>query len=236
MSSSLYSRLADRDGPPAEVRCERYRAVSRVAVASLVLGVLSVLALAMVKEPALGLVPCAGMLLGYLAVRQIRRLPEELSGMWLAWAGIICSAGFLVVGCGLMLLVGAREFPYGYERIEYEMLQPDPDIPGERIPEQAYRRQYDQVRNNKVGIEGYMYPGRQTTRMKSFYLCPAIPNCPFCAPNPKPTEMIHVKLEGDLEARYTTNLIRVGGRFRVDETTPDGVPYRLDADYLVQPR
>ncbi len=233
MSTSLDSCSTNQNGQHDEGEYGRYRAISAMAVASLAFGVLSALA---VWHWALGLIPAVGILTGYIALQRIREVPEELSGVALAWAGIVLSVAFGVLGCGLVLSARAKEFPYGYERIEYEMLQPDPNVPGERIPPGAYERQYDDVRNNKVGIKGYMYPGRQPTRLKTFLLCPAIPNCPFCAPNPKPTEIIRVSLEGDLEATYTTHPIRVGGKFRVDETAPGGVPYQLDADFFVQPR
>jgi hypothetical protein len=233
MTTSLDPRLANPDAPEGEEEHGRYRALSAMAVASLVLGVFSLLT---VWHWAFGLFSAAGILTGYTALRQIRKAPEELVGVALAWAGIVLSVAFAALGYSLLLFVRAGEFPYGYERINYEMLQPDPDAPRERIPPAAYARQYDQVRNNKVGLKGYMYPARQSTGLKTFLLCPAIPNCPFCAPNPKPTEIIRVKLEGDLKARYTNHLIRVGGKFRVDESAPGGIPYELDADFLVQPR
>ena len=70
--------------------------------------------------------------------------------------------------------------------------------------------------------------------LKRFLLCPAIPNCPCCAPNPTPTQIIHVTLEGDLTAIYTTSMVHVGGKFRIDTSSSDGVPYFLDADFLSQ--
>ena len=72
------------------------------------------------------------------------------------------------------------------------------------------------------------------TLLKRFILCPSVAECSYCNPNPKPTEMIVVTLEGDLRARYTTHEIRVGGKFIVDLAAPDGVPYRLEADFLRQ--
>jgi len=41
-----------------------------------------------------------------------------------------------------------------------------------------------------------------------------------------------VSLQGDLEATFTTHLIGVAGRFRVDANHPSGIPYGLEADYL----
>jgi len=233
MTLQLHEDASSQNGQPGEEQYGRYRAMSAMAVSSLAFGVLS--ALTVWWHWALGLIPAGGILLGYLALVRIRETPDELTGRGLALAGLILSGAFGVLGYGAQLSARAKEFPYGYERITYEMLQPDPSVPGERIPSEAYQRQYDSLRNNKVGLKGYMYPGRQPTHLKTFLLCPAIPNCPFCAPNPKPTDIIRVKLEGDLRARYTTHLVRVGGKFHVNAAAPGGVPYEIEADYFVQP-
>jgi hypothetical protein len=211
----------------------RYRAVSSMAVASLVLGVLSVLT---VWHWAFGLIPAAGILSGYFAIRRIRETPDELIGMSLALGGLILSVALGSIGFGVLWAIKAHEFPYGYDPISYEELQPDPAVTGQRIPPSAYELQFDPMLNNKVGFEGYMYPTRYPTGLKTFLLCPAIPNCPFCAPEPKVTEIVQVNLEGDLVAQYTTHPIRVGGKFRVDEMAPGGIIYTLDADFLAQPR
>ena len=117
--------------------------------------------------------------------------------------------------------------PYGYERVSYEMLQPDPNAAG-RADSAVGPRHAGQG----VFIKGYMQPRRQQTGIKEFILCPTNGECPFCIPNPKRTEMIRVVLQGDLETTYTTHLIGVGGRFQVDPADPSGIPYSLEADYL----
>ncbi len=210
----------------------RYRAVSRPAVASLVFGVLSVLTVA---HPAAGLIPATGVALGYLALLRIATAPGEFTGRGLAWAGLILSAVFGLLGYGVLAVAEARQFPAGYRELSYQELQPNRSVPGERIPPKAYDSQYDQMRDNKVGLRGYMMPTRQQRGLKQFILAPSIPNCPFCTPDPKPTEMVVVHLEGDLEARYTPHEVRVGGKFQVDETSPTGVPYHLQADFLAVP-
>ena len=219
--------------PRSEGNPRRYRAVSTAAVISLALGVFSVLAF---WNPAWLLISVAGILAGWIALRRIRANPEELTGTAIAWIGIGASALLGLLAVIAFLFARAHEFPYGYQRVDYEMLQaePDPSLPKGTytIPEAAYELQYDPTRNNKIGIAGYMYPTRGMTGLKRFLLCPAIPNCPSCAPNPVPTEIIHVTLEGDLTAVYTTGLVHVGGKFRIDTASPDGVPYYLDADFL----
>ena len=111
--------------------------------------------------------------------------------------------------------------------VSYEMLQPDPNSPAEPIPQSALDMQ-----DKRVFIKGYMKPVRRQTGIKEFTLCPSNGECPFCIPNPKRTEMIRVILQGDLETVYTAHLIGVGGRFQVDASSPSGIPYSLETDYL----
>ena len=204
----------------------RYRAVSTSAVASLVCGVLSI---STVFNWFLALIPAAGIVLGRFALGRIRATPEELTGRGLALWGLGLSVGFWVLGYGWLTLKRVSEVPPGYEQVHYEDLQPGP---GERIPPKAYELQQ---KEKGVFIKGYMQAGRQQARLKTFILCPSIAGCPFCTPKPKPTEMIRVELEGDLEADYTVHEVGVAGRLRVDPGAPDGVPYRLDANYLKSP-
>ena len=127
-------------------------------------------------------------------------------------------------GC-FSAIIFAR-FPAGYQRVSYEELQPDPDNPDE--PPQGVK---DIVEKNKlVYIKGYMVPTRQQFGLKRFTLCPTNNQCPYCIPFPKPTEQIRVTLDGDWAADYTTRLIGIGGRLRIDGNDP--VPYAMEVNYL----
>jgi hypothetical protein len=202
----------------------RYRALCPSAVASIVVGALSILS---AVHWSLAIVPLAGIGLGWRAVQRIRRAPDEWTGLGLARLGIGLSAGLWIIGYGWLIFARTSEVPYGYERVSYEMLQPDPNAPAEPIPQSALDMQ-----DKRVFIKGYMKPVRRQTGIKEFTLCPTNGECPFCIPNPKRTEMIRVVLQGDLETIYTTHLVGVGGRFQVDASSPSGVPYSLDADFL----
>ena len=86
------------------------------------------------------------------------------------------------------------------------------------------------MQDKKVYIKGYMQPRRQQTGIKEFILCPSNGDCQFCIPNPKRTEMMRVILPGDMETYYTTHLIGVAGRLRVDPDDLSGIPYALEAE------
>jgi hypothetical protein len=88
------------------------------------------------------------------------------------------------------------------------------------------------MQDKKVFIRGYMQPRRQQTGIKDFVLCPSNGQCQFCNPAPKPTEKIRVVLQGDLDTSFTTKLVGVAGRFRINPNDPQGVFYGLDGDVI----
>ncbi len=202
----------------------RYRAVSRMAVTSLALGGLSLLTL-------LGwffaLIPAAGLILGWLARRLILDNREELTGVGLAYAGMAMSVLFGGLGLGWLIYNYFEPVPFGYRLVEYAEFQPDRNVPGQVIPPAIY-----DLQDQKVFVRGYMAPSRRMVNLKEFILCPALPDCTFCIPDPKKTEMILVKLTGDLRTDFTTQMVRVGGRLKIDPDSPNGIPYTIEADYL----
>jgi len=208
----------------APATAARYQALSPAAVASLSLAPFSILTA--LWWP-LAIIPLTGIALGWHAQRYIRKTPDEWTGLELARAGIAVSAALWALGCGWLIFAHSSEVPYGYQRVTYEMLQPDPNTPTQPIPQTALDMQ-----DSKVFIQGYMQPRRRQTGIKEFILCPSNGECSFCIPNPKRTEMIRVVLQGDMETFYTTHQIGVAGRLRVDANDPSGVPYSLDAEKL----
>jgi hypothetical protein len=209
---------------PSAKPAVRYQAINPLAVTSVVFGALSILT---ALHWSLTVVPIVGVILGWLSLRQIRKAPDEWIGLELAWSGIGLSAVLWMAGLSWLIFARVSEVPYGYQPVSYESLQPDPAKRTEWIPQTAVDMQ-----DRKVYIKGYMQPRRQQTGIKDFILCPSNGECPFCIPNPKRTEMIRVTLQGDLEASYTTHLIGVAGRFRVDPDDSSGIVYGLDAEYL----
>lgn len=202
----------------------RYRAVSRMAVASVVLGGLSLLTL---FGWLFALIPLGGLILGWAARRIILDNPEELTGLGLAHGGIAICLAFGGMGLGWLIYNYFEPVPFGYQLVQYEEFQPDRNVPGQVIPPGIY-----ELQDKKVFVRGYMAPSRRMLNLKEFILCPALPDCSFCIPNPQKTEMILVKLTGDLRTDFTTRMVRVGGRLKVDPDSPNGIPYTIEADYL----
>jgi hypothetical protein len=224
MSSLFASHLTTTAAP-----ANRYRALNPLAIASVVLGALSIVT---VLHWGLAIVPMAGIIVGWVAWKQIRKAPEEWLGATLVKIGVGLCVAMWLLGYGWLIFARAGEIPYGYDPVSYTMLQPDPTKPTEPIPQTAI-----DMNDRKVFLRGYMQSRRTSTGIKEFILCPTNADCPFCAPSPRPTEKVRVILQGDLETTYTAHEIAVAGRFRVNRTDAggipaDGIPYELDADYL----
>jgi len=201
----------------------RYRSVSLAAVLSIVFGVPSVLTF---FHWSFWLVPAIGVVLGWTALGRIHRAPEDLTGSILARVGIGLCVVLGLVGAGGSRLVEARQIPPGYRAVSFDDLQP---LPGQLVPKIAH-----ELEGKKIFITGFMYPGRRSTRIRQFVLVPSRSHCGFCSRQLKSSEMIDVRLSGDLTADFKTSTSRVGGIFRLDEAqvgSPYGaLPYRIEAD------
>ena len=224
MSRNPRQPSATADGRPRR----RYRSVSRAAVASVALGLLSVTT---VFGWFFWVIPIAGLMVGWLALRQIEALPDETTGRAIAYAGIILSLLMWGVGAGGLALALTREVPHGYTRVTFDQLQPDPDNEAELLPPLAF-----DLQDKKVYIKGYMYPGRQNYGIKKFVLVPTLGHCSFCSRELRSTEMIGVTMAGDLTAKYRNRWIGIGGKFTIDEKEAKlpfgGFPYQIEADVI----
>ncbi|HEX4132773.1 MAG TPA: DUF3299 domain-containing protein [Pirellulales bacterium] len=202
-----------------------YRAVSRLAVLSLALGLFS--AVALLDWP-LAIVPAVGIVSGLVAWRHVRWHDDTLTGAVLARWGIALSAVFWTAGWGRLSYEYATEIPPGYQRLTFAELQPDPARPDEAIPPAA--RAAD---GKRVFLKGYVLPGRQTEGIQEFVLVWTSGDCCFGS-DPLPTHMVAVTLDEPLRLSYTTRLRKVAGTFHVEPGSADGksVVYKLQADYL----
>jgi len=206
-----------------------YRAVNLWAVASLLLGGLSVTAAA---NWFFVLVPLVGVMVGWKALRQLRQSEEIQTGATLARIGVATSVFFGLSGVVILQFV-TRDVPYGYKEITFQDLQPDS---GELVSRYALELQPTMSCDQKVFIKGFIYPGRGTQNIKEFVLVPTIGHCSFCMPQIRSTDLVRVKLVSDLTVDYRSTEIGVGGRLRVNveaARNPWGQPpYSLEADYV----
>lgn len=232
MSIDVSAPAAELSSPDAAVvrpdaALPEYRSLSAAAMATFILGILSSLAL---LDWTMGLVPAITLVLGVYAVRKVRRCESELTGLGLARAGLALAIAFWAVGATRLAYLYATEVPEGYQRLSYELLQPDPAVPGQLIPPSAAA-----WHGKRAFVKGYVYPGRQTEGIGDFILCRDQGDCCFGG-NPKLTDRIQVHLADPLRLTYTPRLVKVAGTFHLRPmAAADGlgqVVYYLDADYL----
>lgn len=206
----------------------QYRALCSAAVASLIVGILSLLAF---LYPWFALIPVVGVALGIYGLRKIRANPAELTGEPVAKAGLILSLAFGIGGPAYLAYEYATEVPEWAERISYAQLQPDPAIPEQAVPPAAIA-----LNGKKVFIKGYIYPGENLQHgLKQFVLCADQGDCCFGG-NPKVTDRIEVNLADPLTVSYSQKMFRVAGTFRLEPTQAPGglgaVYYHIDAEYV----
>jgi hypothetical protein len=207
----------------------RYRSLSVLAIVTVVLAIIGLPALVF---PQLLILPSIGAVLGLYGVVRINRRRDELTGIRLAWAGLITSVLVLVVGAGYSSYIYAHELPAGYLRITYDQLQPDPAFPQLPIPPSAL-----QLNGQRIFVKGYVHPGvDRRSGIRQFVLVPDMKTCCFGG-QPALTDMIEVKLREPLRVDFTYRRRKLGGILSVSPNKKsvaglDGVYYQLDADYL----
>jgi hypothetical protein len=208
---------------------ERYRALSTSAVASLIVGMLSFVA---VLDWTLIAVPVVGIGLSAFALTKIKRHSDEVTGRGLARAGLALSLMFVVAGPARLTHEYLTEVPDGYERISYSDLQPDPAVAQQHVPPSALA-----LEGKKIFIKGFVYPGREKDGIRQFLLVRDQGDCCFGG-NPRITDRIQVTLVGRLRLKYESRLHKVAGKFHVAASdtavggAKGGVFYHLEADYV----
>ncbi|MEZ6111002.1 MAG: DUF3299 domain-containing protein [Pirellulaceae bacterium] len=236
--SSISQDLSDQsvDGysqpyaaPQSDAEYHPYRAISKAAVTSLAIGLLSFSALVF---PELLILPLLGAVLGVIAIRNLRRYPEELTGRIPAMLGLVLCSLLLVGGSALHAAIYATEVPDGYERISYNSLKSAPGKP-DFPPGEALA-----LDGKKVFLKGYI---NQTSvdgmsSLKKFVLVPDFGTCCFGG-QPPLTHMIEVSVKSHHGIENSLSKRRLAGVLHVDRHLKpisglNGVYYQLDAEYV----
>ncbi len=205
-----------------------YQAVSRAAVASLVLGILGIGAFPFVP---LLLLPACGLTFAFLAMVTFKKFPNEYLGRPVAWIGGILSTVILIAAPVWHTYVYMTEVPEGYTRVDFwDLTTPAgrPDGPTQIALEQ----------NGKpIFVKGYIHPtSMDSLQAKRFVLVPDLGTCCFGG-QPPLTHMIEVTLSGDQYATKSLRKQKLAGTLKVyDGLKPveglTGVFYQLKADIL----
>ena len=207
-----------------------YRAVSRPAIISLVLALVS---LAGLMFPALLALAAVGLILAIVGLVSIRRYPQELSGAGAAVAGIVLCSLVLIGGTTMHTIIYLTEVPEGYERISFSELEPDKSS---GLP---FSRRAADLNKQDVFIKGYIHPGvTGLGPVDSFVLVEDMGTCCFGG-QPKLEDMIEVRLVDGKQAQYSTRKRKLAGVFKVSPAPKQkaaggltGGFFQLEAGYI----
>ncbi|MGI9429668.1 MAG: DUF4190 domain-containing protein [Bythopirellula sp.] len=225
----------------------QYRPLSTAAIASVVFGVVSAvtfLAGNASLQHCLMLcpIPAVGLICGLVALKNLRELPDQLSGFRAAVAGTVMSAIGLFGGLAYAGYIHATEVPPGYVRLPFYDLRPDEieQKGGEEIP-----RDVKDLDSDQIFIKGYMRPGTHVSKggtpvrhnVNSFLLVRDSNECCFGdISTVKYYDKMLVKLVDGLNTDYSSGMFRVAGKLTIvppDLTQGRAEPaYFLEADYV----
>jgi xanthosine utilization system XapX-like protein len=213
---------------PAAEEYEPYRAISKGAVVSVILGLMSISAFSL---PALSILALIGFFIGFNAFRTIRRYPTELSGKVVAVLGTALCALMFGSTVTFHSVTYATEVPPGYERVSFADLQPLPQHPELPVSPAAL-----DLNRKKVFIKGYIYPDGQQANIKKFVLVPDMGTCCFGG-QPKLTHMMEVTLTDPQRVKYSMRKRKLAGELIVDTSLKPidglgGVYFQLKADHV----
>ena len=213
---------------------EQYRAISIAAVVTLVLGLMSLFSLLGViwDAPASVLaIPILGTVVGWLAIRKLKRRSNELTGMPVAVTGAILSVVCLVFGGTYSQYRYSTEVPEGYQRVSFLKLEPvlsRPDLP---VSPEAL-----ELEGKKVFVKGYVLSDDKGVALKNFAIVPDLGDCCFGG-TPKLYKLIESEIKTKDRVGFSFFKRGFGGTFRVDPRQKDptglqGAHYYLDIDYI----
>jgi Protein of unknown function (DUF3299) len=205
-----------------------YRSLSRAAMLCLVFGLFGLLAWI---SPMLLFLPVIGFVFGIVALRNLKRYPEELVGKPITVLGLILSVAMVIGAPAWHIYVYNTEVPEGFERVSFASLQsPNPafDFP---TPE-AWA-----LNGKKIFLKGYVHPTSiSSNSSKMFVLVPDWSTCCF-GKQPPLTHMIQVRLVNEDFAYKSVRQHSIAGTFEVHDFKRaveglDGVFYELQAEHF----
>lgn len=197
-------RAAERDDDDA---WSEYRPLSMLAVVSLVVSLVSLIAFANVLFVSFAILAT---FLALWAWRNARANRDEIRGVGLATAALSIALLSTVGGLGAFAYEYITELPDGYQRLGFQALQPD-----ERNLAK-WQEQLKALDGQKVFIKGYALAGNENTGIVTFILCADKGDCCFGG-NPKITDRVLVQLTNKDGIKYTDYLQKFTGTFRYKE-------------------
>ncbi len=207
-----------------------YKPIPPLAVVSLLLGICGLSGL---LSPLGLLFAIFGVVLGWVAIKQIQRSDGGFSGRWMAQLGVALSALLFVGGIGLHVYWFQSELPEGYQRLSFSS-----DIAKKGFiienNQSKFHPDIEELNGKQVFLKGYMYPEGQPDGISTFILCRDNGDCCFGG-QPKLTDMIKVRMAKGQTARFGQGMVSVAGTFRLRDLRRAGnlePAFELDATHF----
>ncbi|MCA8987136.1 MAG: DUF3299 domain-containing protein [Planctomycetaceae bacterium] len=171
-----------------------------------------------------------GMLISSVALWTILRSDGAYSGRWVATGAFLLSLTFGIAGMSLQAYAFSTEVPEGFRRVSFSQ---EISAKGFTVENGRMGLHPDVARmvDQPIFLKGYMYPQRQTEGLTEFLLLKDTGECCFGG-QPKPTDMILVKMKTPEGATYRQGRVAVAGVLKLtSDTTPEGLQpvYALEA-------
>lgn len=222
-----------------------YRAIHTGAIVGLVISIVSsvILITASISfEDCLKVMPIAlvGMIVSWRSWLTVSRNRDQYTGEWIALAGLVLSAFFLVSGLSYGYYVFQTEIPVAdppYTRISFEDLRPTEqhERAGKLVPPEIMA-----LNGKRVFIKGYIRPGSSPVRtgIDRFLLVRDNNQCCFGdLSKVKYYDQMAVQITSSHRVEDTLRILRMGGILEINPEaamTLGGAVYSLKADYAKQ--
>jgi hypothetical protein len=185
-----------------------YRVLSRLSVFSVVLILIAVFGLLPGFEPVLA-AALVGAVLGFFAIRQVTKYPNEYAGIELGIAGLVLNLLILAGGLTFHIYTYLTEVPDGYERKNFASFEAPKEVADVPTPDAVASH------GKQIFLKGYVHPSSGDGRLRKFVLIPDLGTCCFGG-DPRSTSMIEVTLTGANTISYQMKKFKLAGTFEVD--------------------
>ena len=224
--------LNEQAGPAANTFDYAYRPVPTLVPVAIVCGLLSLLSFIFLTAIVFG---ALGQLLALLAIRKIRRSEGSLSGTPFALAALGLCILVPVTGVGFQMYEYHDELPDGYRRVNF----PREIAAKQFVIKEGRRELHDDVKpldGQNIFIKGYMYQTKEAKGLSRFVLLKDNGECCFGG-DPKPYDMIGVRMQGKKKVDSVEGMVAVGGVLRANPSASPGTPvYILEGSYFSKAR
>ncbi|MEO1996774.1 MAG: DUF4190 domain-containing protein [Planctomycetaceae bacterium] len=209
-----------------------YRPVPTLVPIAVCCGLVSLTSFVFLSAITIGVV---GQILSLMALRRIRRSEGTLSGTPFALVALALCIVVPIAGVGYQMYEYHDELPDGYHRVNF----PREISAKQFVIKEGQRELHQDVKpldGQAIFIKGYMYQTKEAKGLRRFVLLKDNGECCFGG-DPKPYDMIGVRMQGTKKVDSVEGMVAVGGVLRANPAAKPGTPvYILEGSYFSKAR